>query len=221
MLRQLIETYGFDRSIIRTGYRPTARGRRSASVDIAIFQHGQEPSDDSVERVIFCQTQKPREKLRSPREAAADLRRLKEKLELLPSCHMGMWTNGHTRRASGGAGANRAVGGRFNKLVVFDEAHKYIDSPDLVAGPVEVVREMRHKGTSIMVASQDPPSVPTALIELSTQIVLHRSNSPAWLKHIQKANAAFHGLSPGKLSSLGSGEACVWSSKATDDAFVS
>ena len=70
-------------------------------------------------------------------------------------------------------------GRRFNKLVVFDEAHKYIDSPDLVAGLVEVVREMRHKGTSIMVASQDPPSVPTSLIELSTQIILHKFNSPA------------------------------------------
>ena len=53
----------------------------------------------------------------------------------------------------------------FNKLVVFDEAHKYIESPDLVAGLVEVVREMRHKGTSIMVASQDPPSVPTLALK--------------------------------------------------------
>ena len=95
VLRQLIETYGFDRSAIRTGYRPTAKGKRSASVDIAIFRHGQEPADDSVERVIVCQTQKPREKLRSPQEAAADLRKLQDKLELLPSCHMGMWTNGH------------------------------------------------------------------------------------------------------------------------------
>jgi len=111
-------------------------------------------------------------------------------------------------------------GRRFNKLVVFDEAHKYIDSPDLVAGLVEVVREMRHKGTSIMVASQDPPSVPTSLIELSTQIILHKFNSPAWLKHIQKANAALDALTPAKLASLGPGEACVWSSKATDDAFV-
>ena len=54
-------------------------------------------------------------------------------------------------------------GRKFNKLVVFDEAHKYIESPDLVAGLVEVVREMRHKGTSIMVASQDPPSVPVSM----------------------------------------------------------
>ena len=71
-------------------------------------------------------------------------------------------------------------GRQFNKLVVFDEAHKYIDSPDLVAGLVEVVREMRHKGTSILVASQDPPSVPASLIELSSQIVLHKFNSPSW-----------------------------------------
>ena len=84
----------------------------------------------------------------------------------------------------------RYKGESFNKLVVFDEAHKYIESPDLVAGLIEVVREMRHKGTSIMVASQDPPSVPVSLIELSSQIVLHKFNSPAWLKHIQKANAA-------------------------------
>lgn len=108
----------------------------------------------------------------------------------------------------------------FNKLVVFDEAHKYIESPDLVAGLIEVVREMRHKGTSIMVASQDPPSVPVSLIELSTQIVLHKFNSPAWLKHIQKANAALGSLSPERMANLRPGEAFVWSSKATDEAFT-
>lgn len=110
-------------------------------------------------------------------------------------------------------------GRKFNKLVVFDEAHKYIESPDLVAGLVEVVREMRHKGTSIMVASQDPPSVPVQLIELSSQIILHKFNSPAWLKHIQRANAALGGLTPEKMAQLRPGEAFVWSSKATDEAF--
>ena len=104
----------------------------------------------------------------------------------------------------------------FNKLVVFDEAHKYIDSQDLVTGLVEVVREMRHKGTSILVASQDPPSVPTALIELSSQVILHKFNSPAWLRHIQKANSALNSLTPEKLSSLEAGEAYVWSTKSTD-----
>lgn len=111
-------------------------------------------------------------------------------------------------------------GKTFNKLVVFDEAHKYIENDDLVSGLVEVVREMRHKGTSIMVASQDPPSVPISLIELSSQIIMHKFNSPAWLKHIQKANAALGELTSDKMSHLGTGEAFVWSSKASDDAFT-
>jgi hypothetical protein len=111
-------------------------------------------------------------------------------------------------------------GRAFNKLVVFDEAHKYIESPDLVTGLVEVVREMRHRGTSILIASQDPPSVPVALIELSTQMVLHKFNSPAWLKHLQKANASLGELSADKMSRLSAGEAYVWSSKATDDSFT-
>ncbi|WP_339097146.1 hypothetical protein WDJ50_06825 [Deinococcus sp. VB142] len=69
----------------------------------------------------------------------------------------------------------------FNKLVVFDEAHKYIDDPELISNVVEIIREMRHKGTSILLASQDPSSVPVKMIELSTQIILHKFNSPAWL----------------------------------------
>jgi hypothetical protein len=111
-------------------------------------------------------------------------------------------------------------GTSFNKLVVFDEAHKYIENDELVSGLIEVVREMRHKGTSIMVASQDPPSVPVSLIELSSQIIMHKFNSPAWLKHIQKANAALGELTPDKMSRLGTGEAFVWSSKASDDSFT-
>ncbi|KPD17344.1 hypothetical protein ADM96_19455 [Burkholderia sp. ST111] len=116
--------------------------------------------------------------------------------------------------------ADARIGGRsFNKLVVFDEAHKYIESPDLVAGLIEVVREMRHKGVSVMVASQDPPSVPVSLIELSSQIILHKFNSPAWLKHIQKANAALGNLTPERMAQLKAGEAYIWSSKATDESF--
>jgi DNA phosphorothioation-dependent restriction protein DptH len=108
----------------------------------------------------------------------------------------------------------------FNKLVVFDEAHKYMENQDLVTGLIEIIREMRHKGTSILVASQDPPSVPISLIELSSQIILHRFNSPAWLKHIQRANAALNSLTPEQMSHLSSGEAYVWSSKTTDNGFA-
>jgi len=95
-----------------------------------------------------------------------------------------------------------------------------VDDLNACARRLRVVREMRHKGTSVLVASQDPPSLPVALMELSSQIVLHRFNSPAWLKHIQKANAALASLSPEQLARLPSGEAYLWSAKASDPAFT-
>ena len=76
VLRQLIETYGFDRRDIRIDYHPTTKGKRRQKVDIIILRRGQEAVDEHVERVIVCQSQKPREKLRSPQDAAADLRKL-------------------------------------------------------------------------------------------------------------------------------------------------
>lgn len=95
VLRQLVGSYGFRRGDIRAGYRLTARGKRSKTVDIAILRHGQDARDEHVEHVIVCRNQKPREKLRSPQEAAADLRTLHDHLEWFPNCHLGMWTNRH------------------------------------------------------------------------------------------------------------------------------
>ena len=95
VLRQLIETYGFDRNDIRTRYRLTTKGKGRNLVDIVIFRSGEEAIDENAERIVICEPQKSREKLRSPDEAAADLRKLYDKLELFPACDMGMWTNGH------------------------------------------------------------------------------------------------------------------------------
>ena len=111
-------------------------------------------------------------------------------------------------------------GRRFNKLVVFDEAHKYIDSPDLVAGLVEVVREMRHKGTSVLVASQDPPSVPTSLIELSTHIILQQVQLAGMVEAHAEGKRRARRADSREASRPRSGEAYVWSSRATDNAFT-
>ncbi len=95
VLRQLIGSYGFDRADIRAGYRLTTPGKRGKAVDVVILRHGREALDEHVERVIVCAHQKPREKLRSPQEAAADLRKLHGRLEWFPDCRLGMWTNGY------------------------------------------------------------------------------------------------------------------------------
>lgn len=108
----------------------------------------------------------------------------------------------------------------FNKFIVFDEAHKYMDNKDLTGSIVTAIREMRHKGVSIMIASQDPPSLPNEIIELSSIVLVHKFNSPQWLKHIQKSITQLNNLTPSDLSLLKPGEGFIWASKATDNAIT-
>lgn len=107
-------------------------------------------------------------------------------------------------------------GHSFNKFIVFDEAHKYMNNKELVGSITTAIREMRHKGVSIMIASQDPMSLPAEIIELSSIVILHRFSSPAWVKHVQKAVTQLQTLTPTEMASLGSGEAYLWAVKATD-----
>ena len=104
----------------------------------------------------------------------------------------------------------------FNKFIVFDEAHKYMDDKDLTSNIVTAIREMRHKGVSLMIASQDPMSLPKEIIELSSLIMMHRFNSPDWLKHIKKAIAQLECLTSSEMASLGTGEAFLWANKSSD-----
>jgi DNA helicase HerA-like ATPase len=102
---------------------------------------------------------------------------------------------------------------RFNKIIVFDEAHKYMSNTKLTTAIVDNVRLMRHRGTTVVIASQDPPSLPKEVIELSTIVVAHRFTSPKWLEHVRKVNAAFGeaAMQPSQLARLAPGEAFVWS----------
>ena len=113
------------------------------------------------------------------------------------------------------------VDGRaFNKFIVFDEAHKYMNNKELVGSITTAIREMRHKGVSIMIASQDPMSLPTEIIELSSIVVMHRFSSPAWVKHVQKAITPLQTLTATEMAALGSGEAYMWANKASDKAIT-
>ncbi len=112
-------------------------------------------------------------------------------------------------------------GVHFNKFIVFDEAHKYMDNKELTGNIVDAIREMRHKGVNIMIASQDPPSLPNEIIELSSIVLLHKFNSPQWLKHIQKSVTQLSSLSPSDMSSLLPGEGFLWATRATDRGILS
>lgn len=111
-------------------------------------------------------------------------------------------------------------GQSFNKFIVFDEAHKYMNNPDLVDSITTAIREMRHKGVSIMIASQDPMSLPNKIIELSSIVLLHKFSSPAWVKHIQKSITALQMLTATEMSSLSPGEAYLWAGKSSDKSIM-
>lgn len=104
----------------------------------------------------------------------------------------------------------------FNKFIVFDEAHKYMNNRDLLDSITTAIREMRHYGVSIMIASQDPMSLPAEIIELSSMVIMHKFSSPAWVKHVQKAITPLQTLTASEMSSLGSGEAFLWANKSSD-----
>jgi hypothetical protein len=114
------------------------------------------------------------------------------------------------------SGVKEVNGQTFNKFIVFDEAHKYMNNKDLTNSIVTAIREMRHKGVSILIASQDPPSLPNEIIELSSVVLLHKFNSPQWLKHIQKSITPLQSLTPADLSALAPGEGFLWATKSTD-----
>lgn len=114
------------------------------------------------------------------------------------------------------SGVKTVNGHAFNKFIVFDEAHKYMDDKKLVEAITTAIREMRHKGVSIMIASQDPVKLAPEIIELSSVIMLHRFNSPSWVQHMKKAVTALGNLSATEMAALGSGEAYLWATKASD-----
>ena len=114
------------------------------------------------------------------------------------------------------SGVKEIEGCTFNKFIVFDEAHKYMNNSELTDSIVNAIREMRHKGVSLMIASQDPMSLPNAIIELSSIVLLHRFNSPQWVKHIQKSITQLSALSATEMATLSPGEAYLWATKSTE-----
>jgi hypothetical protein len=116
--------------------------------------------------------------------------------------------------------ASRFEGRQFNKLVVFDEAHKYISESDLIDRVVGTIREMRHQATSVIIASQDPLSLPRSIVELTSVLIMHRITSPQWLKHLRGAIVALEDLQDGAVTSLQPGEALVWAQRSTDKRFT-
>ncbi|KAF8178996.1 hypothetical protein K438DRAFT_1604125, partial [Mycena galopus ATCC 62051] len=75
------------------------------------------------------------------------------------------------------------------KLVVLDEAHKYLtnsDSARLTQSVSNTIRLQRHLATRVVIATQEPTVVPATILDLASTIICHRFSSPAWCSHLAR-----------------------------------
>ncbi|KAJ7227576.1 hypothetical protein C8J57DRAFT_1197404 [Mycena rebaudengoi] len=75
------------------------------------------------------------------------------------------------------------------KLVVLDEAHKYLvnsDSARLTQSVSNIIRLQRHLGTRVIIATQEPTVIPPTILDLASIIMCHRFSSPSWCTHLAR-----------------------------------
>jgi len=73
-------------------------------------------------------------------------------------------------------------------VIALDEAHKFIDksaqAADLTNSLTTTIREQRHTGARIIVATQEP-TISASLLDLCSVSIVHRFTSPAWFNAIR------------------------------------
>ncbi|KAF7342598.1 p-loop containing nucleoside triphosphate hydrolase protein [Mycena sanguinolenta] len=75
------------------------------------------------------------------------------------------------------------------KLVVLDEAHKYLvnsESARLTQSVSNIIRLQRHLATRVVIATQEPTVIPPTILDLASMIICHRFSSPAWCIHLAR-----------------------------------
>jgi hypothetical protein len=98
------------------------------------------------------------------------------------------------------------------RLVVLDEAHKYLDPSGrdgLSQAVVSTVRQMRHLGVRTIISTQSPRTLPPELLELASAAVVHRFHSEDWFS-VLKARLKLPPRFADEVLALKTGEALVF-----------
>lgn len=101
------------------------------------------------------------------------------------------------------------------KLLVLDEAHKYMESKQargLSKAVVNCARLMRHDGLRLIVSTQSPLTLAPELLELCSLTILHRFYSQDWLNYLCKKLPVSRHLGE-QISGLESGRALVFAAR--------
>lgn len=219
-LRALFHEYGISAEDMALDFK-TIVGGKNKKIDIAIFEHGAEHVSANIRRIVICDTEpkkgkKSAVKMRDHDQAQKDLQLMEDMMReqvdnkyVLEKCQWGLWTNGieffFVEKEES------RFDTKFNAVGDWPLADETMGSRDVASNA-----QLRTADREMLLTA-----FPVELIQLSSQIILHKFNAPDWLKHIQKACIGLKSLTPEKLGALKPGEAYIWSSKASDSAFVS
>ena len=89
-----------------------------------------------------------------------------------------------------------------NKIIVFDEAHEYVESKELVGELENAIKQIRHDGLSFILASQSPQCIPDRIFKfLLTRMIFKLPDRKA-INYLRKAAPNLDGLSPQQVSNL-------------------
>jgi hypothetical protein len=89
-----------------------------------------------------------------------------------------------------------------NKMVVFDEAHEYVDCKELIGELENAITQIRHDGLSFVLASQFPERIPERIFKyLLTRLIFKLPTQKA-INYVRKAAPNLEALSPQRVSNL-------------------
>jgi hypothetical protein len=75
------------------------------------------------------------------------------------------------------------------RLIVLDEAHKYLTNADanqFTKRICSIIRQQRHMSARIVVSTQEPTVVPASVLSLLSWVICHRFSSPSWTGHLSQ-----------------------------------
>jgi Cdc6-like AAA superfamily ATPase len=90
-----------------------------------------------------------------------------------------------------------------NKLVVFDEAHEYVDSKELIDELENSITQIRHDGMSFILASQFPERIPERIFKYLTTRFIFKLPTANAINYLKKAAPNLKTLSLKQVANLG------------------
>ena len=89
-----------------------------------------------------------------------------------------------------------------NKLIVFDEAHEYVDCKELVGELENAITQIRHDGLSFILASQFPERIPKNIFKYLLTRLIFKIPTQEAINYLRRAAPNLAALSPQRVSNL-------------------